>query len=416
MLGRPAERAWWVPGRVEVFGKHTDYGGGPSLVGALPRGFLIAGSRRRDDRLRVVDTGDGSAYELHLATGRSADATGWRRYADVLARRLARNFPGARLGADLTLASDLPSASGMSSSSALVVGLAHAIVRLCELDELDDWRAAIASPIDQAGYYASLENGLSFGPFSGDGGVGTFGGSEDHTAIVCARPGHLSQFTYVPVRRVADVPFPSAWTFVLAASGVAAEKAGRARAQYNRASLALGALTDLWRRYLGPVASLREALDAEPDAEARLRAVIDRHGGGAWPRDDLVVRLTHFAREYPRPGLAAAAFAAADAGAVAALATASHEDADLLLRNQVVETNALAAMALRGGAFAASAFGAGFGGSVWALVATSDAEAVTDFGEAWLAEYRATFPARASGATWFAARPSAPLTEVTPRR
>ena len=26
------EYAWWVPGRIEVFGKHTDYAGGRALV------------------------------------------------------------------------------------------------------------------------------------------------------------------------------------------------------------------------------------------------------------------------------------------------------------------------------------------------------------------------------------------------
>ena len=29
----------WVPGRIEVLGKHTDYAGGRSLVCALERGF-----------------------------------------------------------------------------------------------------------------------------------------------------------------------------------------------------------------------------------------------------------------------------------------------------------------------------------------------------------------------------------------
>jgi len=31
---------WWVPGRLEVFGTHTDYAGGRTLVAAVPRGFV----------------------------------------------------------------------------------------------------------------------------------------------------------------------------------------------------------------------------------------------------------------------------------------------------------------------------------------------------------------------------------------
>ena len=53
----------------------------------------------------------------------AAAFTGWRHYVDVVARRLAANFPGAPLGADIVFASDLPRASGMSSSSALVVAI-----------------------------------------------------------------------------------------------------------------------------------------------------------------------------------------------------------------------------------------------------------------------------------------------------
>ncbi len=409
-----ALRWWWVPGRVEVFGKHTDYGGGPSLMGALPRGFLLAGAPRADGKVCILDAGDGSKFELDLATGATVPqaVAGWRRYANILARRLARDFPGASLGADLSLASDLPRASGMSSSSALVVGLAHALTRLGRLDERDDWKAVFTSPVDESSYFACLENGLPFGPFAGDGGLGTFGGSEDQTAIVCCRPGYLSQFAYMPVRHIRDVPVPDSWTFVLASSGIAAEKAGRAQAQYNRASLSVRALIDLWRAHVGPAGSLTEALSSDPGAEARLRGVIDQHAGGEWPRELLQIRLSHFAREYPRVSEAAAAFAAADTARIAALAAASHDDADTLLGNQLPETNALVSLATQQGAIGASAFGAGFGGSVWALIDESDLAAVQQFGERWLAAYRAAFPQRAALSTWFPARPGAPLTDI----
>lgn len=409
-----ALRWWWVPGRVEVFGKHTDYGGGPSLMGALPRGFLIAGTPRTDQRVRIFDAGDGSKFELDLATGQTspAEVTGWRRYANILARRLVRDFPGAALGADLALASDLPRASGMSSSSALVVGVAHALIRMSRLDERADWQAAIPSPVDRGGYFACLENGLPYGAFAGDGGLGTFGGSEDQTAIVCCRPGHLSQFSYMPVRHLRDVALPAGWTFVLMSSGIAAEKAGRAQAQYNRASLGVRALIDLWRAHVGPAVSLTAALEADADGEAKLRAVVDRYASDEWPREILHVRLSHFVREYPRVQQAAEAFAVGDVTGIGALAAASHDDADKLLGNQLPETNALVALAVKHGAIGASAFGAGFGGSVWALVTTTDAQAIGSFGDTWLGAYRAAFPERTPLSQWFAARPGAPLTDI----
>jgi galactokinase len=72
------------------------------------------------------------------------------------------------------------------------------------------------------------------------------------------------------------------------------------------------------------------------------------------------------------------------------------------LGNQVPETVALARSARRLGAAAASAFGAGFGGAVWALVRTAAAD---DFLERWGREYLAAFPDRGKQAQFFLTRP-----------
>ena len=66
---RPAD-AWWVPGRLEVFGKHTDYAGGRTLVCAVPNGLAVAARRRADGVIRVVDAARGD--RLILPTRRSA--------------------------------------------------------------------------------------------------------------------------------------------------------------------------------------------------------------------------------------------------------------------------------------------------------------------------------------------------------
>ena len=87
----------------------------------------------------------------------------------------------------------------------------------------------------------------------------------------------------------------------------------------------------------------------------------------------------------------------------------SQKMAERLLRNQVPETVALARLARERGAAASSAFGAGFGGAVWALVEAAKAEA---FLEGWAAAYRAAFPARAPHAEFFLTRPGAPLTRL----
>jgi hypothetical protein len=129
----------WVPGRLEVFGTHTDYAGGRTLVAALPRGFVFAVKRREDATLHVIDAGDGGSVTLDTAKPMH-DIPGWRHYVEVVVERLTRNFPGARLGADIAFGSDLPRAAGMSSSSALIVGIASTLVRLSRITDRGEWR------------------------------------------------------------------------------------------------------------------------------------------------------------------------------------------------------------------------------------------------------------------------------------
>src|SRR2546423_1259983 len=83
-----------------------------SVGGALPRGFAVMARRRTDPIVRVADAR--REQEASLVPGEEprdalqSSRPGWQRYVAVVARRLARNFPGARLGADIVLASDLP--------------------------------------------------------------------------------------------------------------------------------------------------------------------------------------------------------------------------------------------------------------------------------------------------------------------
>ena len=75
---------------------------------------------RRLPEWQVVD----ALHDQHVCAieVRAALIAGWRNYATVVVARLARNFAAVTPGADIVFASDLPSASGMSSSSALMVG------------------------------------------------------------------------------------------------------------------------------------------------------------------------------------------------------------------------------------------------------------------------------------------------------
>lgn len=369
---RPAW-AWFVPGRVEVIGKHTDYAGGRSLVAAVPRGFAAVAWPRDDDTVSVADAVRGDRIEIDLSAPSSSPVRGWGTYVSAVAHRLAGNFPGARLGASMAVASDLPRSAGLSSSSALVVAVALALIRRGALETRDDWRHAIPDGLALAGYLGAIENGLAFGPWPGTAGVGTHGGSEDHTAIVNARAGVLSAYAYVPVRHLADVTLPPDWRFIVMTSGVRAEKAGSARDRYNRASLASQALRDLYNTRTGlERPTLASILESGPGAAEALRSGLGE-SGPPFGAGMLARRLAHFERENDRVAEMVDAIGRADEAGVGALAAASQRDAAELLGNQVDETERLAALARAAGAFAATSFGAGFGGSVWALAHADDA-------------------------------------------
>jgi len=68
-----------------------------------------------------------------------------------------------------------------------------------------------------------------------------------------------------------------------------------------------------------------------------------------------------------------------------------------VLRNQMPETIHLARSAREHGAVAASAFGAGFGGAVWAMIPRDDADR---FMAVWRANYERAFPSRRARAKW----------------
>lgn len=391
--------AVFVPGRIEVLGKHTDYAGGRSLLCAADLGFVLAAHPRSDDEVRVESETSAERCACRL-DGASAPLPGhWSNYPATVVRRVARDFPGARTGADIVFASDLPPAAGLSSSSAFMIGVFAVIAAINRIDQAPAYRSAVGDRLALAAYLATIENGQSFGALAGDQGVGTFGGSEDHTAILCCRPHFVAQYAFAPARFEAEVPLDGEWVLAVASSGVLAEKTGAARERYNAASRLAAAVLETWNAVTGRQdETLEAAATSAPDGRERLDAVLARHPVPGFTREAARARARQFCLESLDivPG-ATAALARRDYGVLGALVDQSQAAAEQWLGNQVPETIFLARCARECGAAAASAFGAGFGGSVWALVQERDAAAFTD---AWHTRYRHAFPDAAARATF----------------
>jgi galactokinase len=411
LAGRRHPSRLFVPGRIEVLGKHTDYAGGRSLTCAAERGFSLSYAPRDDDQLRLLDARDGRHVEFRAHAGLSPKAGHWSNYPMTVARRLARNFGPLARGADIAFCGTLPKAAGLSTSSALITAVFLVLADANQLAERPVFTTAIPDDLQLAGFLASIENGSPFRGLAGDHGVGTFGGSEDHTAILLSQAGCLRWYRYQPVTMLGSVPLDSTYAFVIAASGIAAAKTGSARMRYNRASSLVAQLLARWQLATGRGdATLADALDAGNDAVARLRALAADTSVG-WPADAVIARLEHFLVE-DREVLPAALEALIDGrlGEFGLLVDRSQRAAEELLGNQVPETVTLARLARELGAHAASSFGAGFGGSVWAMV---DASRTDAFRDDWLAAYAERHPAAAQRSEAFVTRPGPGAGELT---
>ncbi len=397
--------AYFVPGRIEVLGKHVDYAGGRSLTCATEQGICLVASPRDDWRVRMTDPVHKLDASFPLNPELEPLAGDWTNYPMTVARRVARNFPklglGKLTGCDIAFTSDLPQAAGLSSSSALIVAVFMAVSAINKLHLHPAAAAEIQSDFDLAGYLGCIENGSGFGTLTGDRGVGTRGGSQDHTAILCAKADELGQFAYRPVKLERRVIVPNGYVFVVGVSGVHAVKTGNARQQYNDAAALAGKAVELWNKETRrDDEHLAAAVASSPDAADRLRKIMKRAD------DPVRVRVEQFLDETYRIVPAAGdALNAGDLETFGKLTDESQRGAESKLHNQVPQTVFLAQSARHHSAAAASAFGAGFGGSVWALVPQGQSEKFT---LDWSAAYRKAFPDESKAARFVTTRPGPP--------
>jgi galactokinase len=132
--------AAWGPGRVNLIGEHTDYSGGLVLPVAIQYGIEVRVERARE-QVELVSEQRGPAAPF-AADGSGPRAEGWARYAQELAVELAALGRPA-VGLAGTIASNLPTGAGLSSSAALSVSLGLALCAVSDF-ELEPLELALA--------------------------------------------------------------------------------------------------------------------------------------------------------------------------------------------------------------------------------------------------------------------------------
>ncbi|WP_256694657.1 galactokinase family protein [Actinomyces oris] len=389
MREMPEETAWRVPGRVEVLGKHTDYAGGSVLVGAVDRAITARARRVEGSPGSLTATTDGGdPVTLRAGVAPGLEPGHWGRYLHTVLDRLTLNF-GKGAAAHVSISSDLPPASGMSSSSALVCATALALASLNGWDEDPRWIKAMPDRLSLAGYLAAVEGGRAWRDLPGTSGVGTRGGSEDHTGMLCGTRDRLLLAEFDPMRVERTISFPSQWALVVGVSGVLAHKTGAALEDYNRGPSTVQTVLARWNETTGRAdASLAGAVrhlvgDATGEQAAGDPALKDllRLCDPGYERQRIEQFLIESLVLVPE---GARLIAAADPG-VGEVLKRSQELADRGLCNQVPQTRLMVSLAREAGAIGASSFGAGWGGSVYALVRADEAEG---FAAQWLRAYR----------------------------
>ncbi|MEV7319297.1 galactokinase [Streptomyces sp. NPDC093970] len=336
------EGVWSAPGRVNLIGEHTDYNDGFVMPFALPHVTTAAVSRRTDGVLRLHSADiEGGVVELSLDALEPGTDHEWTAYPAGVVWAL-REAGHPVTGADVHLASTVPTGAGLSSSAALEVVIALALNDLHGLG-LARWQLARLCQRAENVY------------------VGAPTGIMDQTASACCEDGHA---LFLDTRDLSQKQIP----FDLAAEGMrllvvdtqvkhahSGGEYGKRRSGCEKGAALLGvdALRDI--AYDG----LDAALDRLGDEEEVRRLV--RHVVTEDHRVERVVSLLE----------------AGDTRAIGPVLTEGHASLRDDFRISCPELDLVVDTALGSGALGARMTGGGFGGSAIVLAEASDVDTIT---------------------------------------
>ncbi|MCG3127802.1 MAG: Galactokinase [Phycisphaerae bacterium] len=333
-FGRAAGVIARAPGRVNLIGEHTDYNEGLVLPIATEQSTWVACVARPDLSVRVASEALDELHTWRVDDWRRETSPHWTSYvAGVAALLRAR---GARLGGfEMLVRSDVPVGGGLSSSAALEVASAKALILLS--GEALDTRE-VADLCRQAEHqFAGVPCGIM------DQSISLLAQADTALLLDCRTRVHA----YIPLQL-------GELAVVVVDSGVRHELAA---GEYARRLAQCRAATEYFRKLDPRVSALR---DVSP-------ATVRAHASQMDPT--LLARALHVTMENQRTAEAADAFARGDFTAAGRLMADSHrslrDDYEVSCR----ELDALVRIAsTTPGVIGARMTGGGFGGCIVALV------------------------------------------------
>ncbi|MDF1839056.1 MAG: galactokinase [Planctomycetota bacterium] len=175
--GPQTVRLFFSPGRVNLFGGHLDYNGGPVMPTAIDRGTFLAIRPREDGVIHLQSRLDSQGLEFVLGQEPRTKSGRWVDYPVGVIRELLThwNAGGAArpvCGLDILYGGNLPVGAGLSSSASICVGTAFALNEVWQLGL--DRRSQVQCALDAEREFVGVQCGIM-----------------DPFAIGLAKPGHL---------------------------------------------------------------------------------------------------------------------------------------------------------------------------------------------------------------------------------
>jgi N-acetylgalactosamine kinase len=232
-----------APGRVNLMGRHIEHRGGSVNMMCVSKRLVFVASRRDDDIVNIAnldETYPAASFRISdfvsTPLSQSGEIENSAQWVDFLSSEKAKNdilqnkghwanyvksavfrFQMATdlplCGMDILAAGDIPVAAGLSSSSAVVVATAEAVVALNALN------IPVREFVDLCG--------------EGEWYVGSRGGAGDHAAMKCSHKGFVTHLKFKPFEIGERYPFFKDCSIIVVNSGEKAKKSEGALKIFN---------------------------------------------------------------------------------------------------------------------------------------------------------------------------------------